>query len=273
MLDLRSSNKILSHYRDGFVDETMPAEVSRDAFARFDATQYDAETLEYGRANWQHRALDEYRSQVGFTEFLCEITMLGLASDALGACTRVVRDEVRHVELCRRMVGALGGSEQMPGTPSYVFSDKSLDPAARVLDTVVSSLCVGETLSVRLMTVQRSYITDPLAHAALTALAADESFHSRFGWSMLDLLLPYAPAADRQRIAERMPALFRVVEEMLVQPEEGDKRFGREPNPFGYMAPSVRSAAFYDCMERVIIKNFEERGLPARQAWNKRKSA
>ncbi|HEY4001486.1 MAG TPA: hypothetical protein VGO93_21610, partial [Candidatus Xenobia bacterium] len=189
MLDLSSNVPDLDASHGDFMDDGYPAELSQAAFAAFDPDQYSAAELEAGRQVWRGRALDEYRSQVGLTEFLAEMTELGLPFGALGAGARVVRDEVRHTELCRRMLGILGGGHVIPGEPNWVRSDQRLPLRMRVLRTIVGSLCVGETLSVRMLNAARQRSENELAHEAMTCLVSDESFHSRFGWSLLEMLL------------------------------------------------------------------------------------
>src|SRR6476620_9766720 len=107
MLDLRSSSRVLARFHDRFHDDGLPTDLSLQAFARFDPGAYDAASLEWGLGAWQARLLDEYRSQVAFTDLLLQLTELGFSFDVLGTAVRLVRDEARHVELCRRMVRSL----------------------------------------------------------------------------------------------------------------------------------------------------------------------
>src|SRR5262249_34625565 len=125
MLDLRSASRVLGKFHDRFHDDALPSDLSLEAFAAFDRGAYDAASLEWGLGAWQARLLDEYRSQVAFTDLLLQLTELGFSFDVLGTAVRVVRDEARHVELCRRMVHALGGDDIIPGEPGYVNPDKS----------------------------------------------------------------------------------------------------------------------------------------------------
>ncbi|HEY4003420.1 MAG TPA: hypothetical protein VGO93_31420 [Candidatus Xenobia bacterium] len=141
------SDKTLDTYHEKFMDRR----VSRRCIVeRFDVTQFDPLELERGQAIWRGRALDEYRSQVGLTEFLSEMTELGLPFGALGSGARVVRDEVRHVELCRRMLTVLGAGKMVPGEPQWVRSDKRLP--------------------VRMLNAARERTEETLAKAAMTCL-------------------------------------------------------------------------------------------------------
>src|SRR5262252_3903259 len=99
MLDLRSTSRVLAGFHDRFQDDMLPLDLSLQAFARFDRGTYDSASLDWGLSAWQARLLDEYRSQVAFTDLLLQLTELGFSFDVLGTAVRVVRDEARHVEL------------------------------------------------------------------------------------------------------------------------------------------------------------------------------
>lgn len=272
MLDLSASSKALDRFGQQFLDETLPADLSAEDFRRFDRGAHDAADLAYGAESWGLRTLDEYRSQVGFTFLLADLTTLGLSFDVLSAATRVVRDEARHVEICRRLHRTLGGSNRIEGEPNYVLQDPRKSPMQRVLDTVVGSLCIGESLSVRLIGAVRQTATDPLAHRVMTVLLADESFHSRFGWMMLELLWPHVSAKEQRITLAQIGPLMRSAEG-IVLPAGGDfercEAVACAPlNPFGAIADNVRREVFYDALDRDVITRFEALGIKARHAFD-----
>jgi hypothetical protein len=203
-LNLSSADPGLAKAQRRFFDEALPAELHLEAFERFDRRAYDAATLTWARESWELRTLDEYRSQVGFSEFLLELTELGCAFDTLTAAVRVVRDEARHVELCRRLVRALGGSDVIPGEPGWVHSDKRESLEVRAVMTVTGSLCIGETLSTALLAATREKTVDPLARHVVTALTRDESFHSQLGWMLLPQLWSVLNAKEKRRVERRI---------------------------------------------------------------------
>src|SRR5205814_1663172 len=129
---------------------------------------------ERGRKSWTLRALDEYRSLIAFTSLVEQISRLRLSFDVLGTAVRVVRDEHRHVELCRRMVVALGGDSLLDGEPAWVEC-AGFSTRRRMLEQVVGGLCVGETVSVHFLAAMRDETADPFARAVLSTMVADES--------------------------------------------------------------------------------------------------
>ncbi len=271
MLNLGFTQSALTTFHTRFHDEGMPEGLSSRDFAGFDRRGYDARDCARGAKAWQLRALDEYRSQVAFSELLMELTECGFAFDVLGTAVRVVRDEARHVELCRRMVEALGGSTKIEETPTYIRSDKRLPLRVRVLRTLVGSLCIGETISVGLLNGVRANTADPLAKAVITCLLADESIHSRFGWTLLPMLLPTLTAAERADLDTTLPLYLSASAQVVKAsaPVQESPLACAPANPFGSLPASARADIFRESVENEVIRPFEALGVKARGAWEK----
>jgi len=273
MLNLENTGSALDGLHRRFLDDAFPPELSTAAFSALSERSYTEEERQDGRAAWELRALDEYRSQVGFTELLMELTELGFAFDVLGVAVRIVRDEARHVELCRRMVRALGGSGVIDQDPVYVRSDPAQPLMKRVLHTVVGSLCGGETFSVRILAAVREETRDPTARAVVTCLAADESIHSQFGWTLLRLLVPHLSDSDRAEISELLPGVLAACESLMTRPDTsgGEHALAAATvNPFGCLSDRRRNEVFHDSLERDVLRRFAELGFDARAAWDAR---
>jgi hypothetical protein len=250
VLDLGPSGTPADLLHQRFLDESFPAELSAASFSQVDWSAYPQADLEGALFAWRHRALDEYRSQVAFTELLASMTQAGLPVDSLGTCVRLVRDEARHVELCRRMVKALGGGSEIPGEPGWVRADRSIPPLTQVVQCVVASLCVGETYSARLLARLCDFTQVPLALAANRVFAADESIHSLFGWTLFEYLWPALSEADRR--AARLAALsaLRMCETVLVEKFPEDVA----PNPFGYITLEANQRVYADTREYIVAR-------------------
>jgi hypothetical protein len=240
-LDLSPASSVLGTHARRFYDRELPPQLQTQAFARFDKRRFSREQLTWALHAWRHRALDEYRSLVGLAQYLDELGALGTAFDAVSTAVRVVRDEARHVELCRRMVRALGGTDRIPGTPTWVRSNPKKPLLERVLSTTLGSLCIGETLSVALLAATRDVTKEPLAKATLTVLTADESVHSQLGWTLLPLLWPQAPKALRRQLAASVEPSLAYAQSVAL--EHGPE--ARPRNPFGDLLPSERAATFH----------------------------
>jgi hypothetical protein len=258
MLDLSSVNRTLRLHASRFHDESLPPALKVEAFARFDRRAFTPREVAIGRDAWQHRTLDEYRSMVGLAEFLDELGQLGLAFEGVTTAVRVVRDEARHVELCSRMVVALGGSLKIPGEPEWVRSDRRQPLLERVLSTIMGSLCVGETLSVALLAATRDVTMEPLTRAVLTQLTADESIHSQLGWTLLPVLWPHATGALKRRLLAAVEENLEYSAQVALAP--GDLA-PRPRHPFGDLLGGERRDVFNQSVERDIRRRLVDLGL------------
>jgi hypothetical protein len=253
MLDLSSAHDVCDTHHQRFLDAALPESLRREAFARFSPSVYSEAELTSGRRAWQARALDEYRSQVLLTQLLNELTELGAAFDVLGLGIRVVRDEARHVELCRRMVTALGGDNALPGEPGWVRADPQLPLLQRILWTTTGFLCVGETASTQLIVEVRDAASDPLSHAVLSCLAADESIHGQFGWTLLELLAPELTPADRDQVREWLPRFIEGLERTVAASGPKQKTY---VSPFGGVTSDRRLEVMRACLRDEILPRF-----------------
>jgi hypothetical protein len=264
MLDLGPADDALSLYQRRFFDESLPASLSTKAFAAFKPGRHDEETIVWARRAWEARALDEYRSHASFCEFLVEASRLGLSWDALSGATRLVRDEARHVELCRRLVGALGGADQLGGEPSWVQSDGSRPVFERVLRTAMGSLCLGETLSAAMLAATLKVTKAPLARGVLEVLTRDESFHSQYGWRLFALLWPLAGKAVQRRAVKELKEDLKIIRELAFENVDAVEDTRRRRNPFGDLKPDEREAAFQRSLERDVLRRFRDAGITLR---------
>ncbi|MCC7542318.1 MAG: ferritin-like domain-containing protein [Deltaproteobacteria bacterium] len=230
------------------------------------------EVVERARRSWVLRTLDEYRSMTAFSELLGELAEMRAEVDVIGCAARVVRDEARHVDLCRQMVEGLGGFRGDEPSPTYVQSDKRLSARSRVLRTMAYSMCVGECISVAMIRGVREGASDARAHATLTVMLADESFHGRFGWWFLEHERPRMTADEVALVERGLPRVFAAVEQSAIGRVSAASKGSRPfpSTPFGSMSPETRAAAFDRAIHEVIVPSFERLGFGARRAWDAR---
>lgn len=228
----------------------------------------DERIREQGRRSFVLRALDEQRSMLAFSELLKELCETRAPVDVISAVTRIVRDEALHVDLCGRVVEACGGWPEGAPSPNWVKSDPRLTPRARILHTMVGSLCVGETISVAMIAGVRKYTTNSIVHSILTRMLADESFHSRVGFWWLE-----RTELSSQEIAQMHIFLRRVFAgvERSARPSPEVLAANRfSAHAFGAMPPREREEAFLQAIHETIVPSLERAGIPARQAWDER---
>jgi len=108
----------------------------------------------------------------------------------------------------------------------------------------------------------RDNATDPVAHAVLTRILKDESFHSRFGWWWLEAM----PLDDLDRAyAKRYVA--RLLPSLATQLAPKPRKRPSTPNPFGSAGAEAREAAFADALHKTILPGFDRAGLEATAIW------
>ena len=235
-------------------------------FGAVGASVEDPQERERGRRSFILRALDEQRSLLAFSELLTELCVTGAPIDVIGSMSRVVRDEAHHVDLCDKVVKALGGWGAKSPEPGWVRTNKKLSLKRRTLQMVLGSLCIGETVSVAMIAGVREHTTDPATHEVMTRLLADESFHSRFGWWWLESM----PLSDEdhefaQSYLERLlPSV-----QASIRPKAGSLGKPHRYSPFGSMSAGERDRAFVATMEDRILPGFDRAGLEATAIWRR----
>jgi len=178
---------------------------------QFDARDFEPAHLEAARTLWRHRAFTEFHSLTHFTQLASHVQRLGLPLEWSGAFVRMCGDEVRHTELCLRMLEALGGERDLVlPSPDETHLTGPGSLRAHVRSVIISAFCIGETLSGRMFKRCLAAATVPLAREVVTAILVDETFHAELGWELAALLMrPDADLeAERVVLAKRLPALF-----------------------------------------------------------------
>jgi hypothetical protein len=256
-LDLRATNRALETFGRRSLDGLLPATLQT---ARFEAWRPKADdtTLAIGRGAWEQMTLNEYRSQVGFTDLLHSMTRQGLSRDSLQTMERLTRDEVVHVELCRRVVVGLGGSDVIPGEPAWVGLDDTLEPLEQVTDMVTTSLCIGESLSCALLGAAAKAARDPMVRAVLTRMTADESIHGQSGFHFLTTLLPAMTKRRRRWLEGRAEEAAEQAFAICLAP------YDDVAHPFGALPYSKLEPIMRATWSRLIAPGFARVGLSVR---------
>lgn len=169
-----------------------------------DPSGYTPDVVERAQRFWTEAAFDEYRTGIAMGQLVQTLGEARVPIDLWSVACRFPGDEVVHVELCARMAMALGGASRIVYEPSAVACplDPGLTPLQRANELVVRVCCVGETISVPLMSGSLKATTHPLARAVLTRIVRDEALHGRFGTMYLDWIACDFDDAERARLSE-----------------------------------------------------------------------
>jgi len=156
-------------------------------------------------AEWQRRVAAEYGSAALSAQVLTWSIQVGLGPKLLETAIRVVCDELDHARISHEVVVALGGDPApvaVPAAPPQLAADGVL---AALVEAVVTSFCLGESMAVPLFARMRARCAHPVVRPALDRILEDEAVHRAFGWSALDALLALDPAVG-PFVEARLPA-------------------------------------------------------------------
>lgn len=227
---------------------------------------------ELTRAEWLRRVEAEYRSAVLTQELCLWLMQVAASPDLITAGLRIVRDELRHAELCYQTYVEAGGDRSPTlARETLKLARNEGEPLEYDIARVcVDSFCLGETVAVPLFQKLRAGCTVTGPRRVLDRVLVDEVRHRDFGWALLGWLfeLPLGPQL-RDLVRRELPSCFarmrraygsaRGAEGAVM--EADDRAWGLMP-----------AAQYADVLERTLerdwIRRFEKLGLDAAQAWS-----
>lgn len=236
----------------------------------------DAEALspaerEIAIATWRGRMVNEHASARVFAGLLAQLMAAGVSAVRQSEVVGFAAEELRHGVQCAAAVHALGGDARAtlpPLPPVPAHSDVSALEA--VLRNVISISCLSETVAVALIGAEREQAGPPELGALLSTILADEVGHARFGWTLLDELSPQLAADEdlRWRLGDYLIGAF----EHLVRFELSHLPDRAAPSAlaeeYGVCDGRDARVLLRDTVTTVIVPQLEERGIPARQAFD-----
>lgn len=169
---------------------------------------HGAEVTPRVHVEWARRVAAEYGSAAIAAQTLTWAIQVGLSPELLHVAVRVVRDELDHAALAFQTLVALGGGDTPVDVAAADFGSPGGAPVfPAVVDTVVQSFCLGETLAVPLFAAMRRRATHPATRPVLDRILEDEAVHRALGWDLLDALITVDPGVVAY-VARRLPALM-----------------------------------------------------------------
>lgn len=132
-------------------------------------------------AAWRQLREDERRSVVGASLVAADLARLRAPTEILGSAARLIEDEIRHVEVCTRVLECLG----VPSLDGGLRDDIDRPSDAEEVETrcaraLLAGFAVGEPMSAACFAAARRLASEPLLHWALTELLRDEARHGPF---------------------------------------------------------------------------------------------
>jgi len=192
--------------------------------------------------------------------------------DVVGAMARVLADEVRHVQLCADVVTALGGTPAaaIPTAQAYLLVDPARGMLPQLLAAAMNLLCLGETVSARLLGATKAVTTVAPIREVLHRLHVDEVFHGEVGWQLAGLLLAGATEAERDELVAALPGSLGQLEATCTGYGDAPGSLPDEDRALGSLSVDEHRAAFYLAVDEALLPRLEALGLPGREAWARR---
>ncbi len=227
---------------------------------------------------WQQLCEDERDSVIGATLAATDLARLGAPAAILGAAARVIEDEVRHVEVCARVLDRLG-AEPFQGSPAArratLGSEAAID--ARCARALVAGFAVSEPMSAACFALARRHAKEPLFRWALTELLRDEARHGPFGieaggwvirgWSCAQRRALWPACVAEMELFERLLGGPIAAESLAAKPPQGSSHASPTSAPaarasaVGLLAPLVNCAAAVACIPRWVLPPLARLGV------------
>jgi hypothetical protein len=189
--------------------------VPREQAPAFDPNRYPTALLARAAAAWLGLCQDERESVIAATTVTTDLARLGAPPAILGMAARVIEDEVRHVEVCLRVLGALGANTSAtPAEGTRISRDADAvatdddesddDPRCaievRLARALIARFAVGQSLSAACFATARATAREPLIAWAYTELLRDEARHGAFGARAGEWVIRHWTPAQRQTL-------------------------------------------------------------------------
>jgi hypothetical protein len=215
---------------------------------------------------WRRRSEAEYLAVSTFSVLAIDLVAAMAPADVLSLCLRAGIDEVRHAEMCLRMVEIYSGEKPMPvPAMSSLPDDPGRPKLHQALANTMLVSCVSETYATTVLSATRDLTTDPTALAVLTAIYSDEVMHARLGWSYLRHAIEIGGQGVIDAAAQMLPRALRGVANVV----ERERPIG-EVTPavrqHGLMTPAEERVIYSTCVREVLVPGFTALGIPVGSA-------
>lgn len=211
---------------------------------------------------WRNRVVAEYTSAAITARVAHLAIACGLPRPTLDIALRIIADELDHAALSDEARVALGDEDTPLGLDIQRLQPApSPDgPLADLLDHILTSFCLGETLAVPLFNAMRTGATHPAVMPVLTRVLRDEAVHRAFGWDTLDVLIALDPDGVRARAQQTLPSAYanyrRSYHDLPVQHE-----ISSEEREAGLLSTGTYREVFRATVTEVIVPRLHARGI------------
>lgn len=225
-------------------------------------------------ATWRARMINEYQSAAVFAALATQAERLGLAPTLAEQLREFEAEELKHGVLCGSVVEALGGAARADvSVPAPVPAHMDVAPLEGFLRNVLSVSCLSETVAVALIGAERLEMPEGALRELLSEIWADEVGHARFGWRVVQELLPQLDESARERLSLYLRVALRHLELHELAHLPLDSAPPPEGAELGLCSGRDARTLFYETVAAAILPSLEALGLAAHEAWQARSSA
>jgi hypothetical protein len=257
---------------------TMNLDLTRAANAHaldFDRSALSDDERELAIATWQQRMHNEHVSARVFAALIPQLMRAGINDGRLSAVAAMIEEELGHARLCAAAVTALGGTAVVAlGELAEVPRHDDAEPVEALLRNVISIACVSETIAVAQIEAEHEAAGPPPLRAILRSILADEVGHARFGWKLLDDLMPEVDAPTRSRLSRYLERVFAsTIAHQLSHGGDPSALRSKAGQEVGLCDGALQRRIFVDTVRAVIVPALEAHGLAAGHAWRRASEA
>jgi hypothetical protein len=169
----------------------------------FDRARYSQSLVDRVGAGWRVLAEGERRGVVQAARITAELTALGAPPSILTLAAHVVREKVRHVEVCGRVLGELGAPGARPAPPLELAVGMPRASVATELGLarmLVSDFALDKPVTAASFAAARAVVREPLMAWAYTELLHDETRHATFGAKAAAWVVRHWTARQREAL-------------------------------------------------------------------------
>ncbi len=213
---------------------------------------------------WAGRTDSEQNASAIFAVIARDLLSDGAVPEVLALATRAVHDELRHVEICRRVAARYAGAPvpwPAPG-PSPEPAFRGASPALARQLYVIANTCVAETAGAAFLQACRADAEGPLVRAALQQILRDDIGHARIGWA--HLASGRVSAELRAALPLALPALLGAVRRAYF--DRCDVLPAEPPPGHGCATPTSIRAHVDAALRAVVVPGFEHLGVDTSRA-------
>jgi hypothetical protein len=254
--------------------------VPREQAPAFDRNRYPTALLARAAAAWLGLCQDERDSVIAATTVTTDLARMGAPPAILGMAARVIEDEVRHVEVCLRVLAELGtntsatpagGTRIAPDADQPVANDDdgSDDPRraieVRLARALIARFAVGQSLSAACFATARATAREPLIAWAYTELLRDEARHGAFGARAGEWVIRHWTPAQRQTLWSECLREMQTFEQRVGGPVINAPQIAARGNTaaaaLGLLTPAASCGAVISSIPRWVLPHLARLGV------------